>query len=265
MPIQKMARCALSIAGSDSCGGAGIQADLKTFSAFGIHGATVISSVTAQNTLGVFAAETVSTEVLTAQLRAVLEDLPVKAIKTGMLPEPDGIEEIAQCLRKHGAGIPLIVDPVLQASSGSALGGDASMAALTKHLFPLATLITPNLLEASALTGTTVRTRADMKIAGKLLLEFGSMAVLMKGGHLGEKQVTDILLTHDGLQEYSHKRFPETYHGTGCTLSAAIAANLARDRSLAESVELAVDYVQRCIASAIQPQKGNIKLLGFSL
>ena len=264
MPVPKLARCALSIAGSDSCGGAGIQADLKTFSAFGVHGATVISSVTAQNTLGVISAESVSATVLVAQLQAVLQDLPVRAIKTGMLPDPGGIRQLADCLLDPENRIPLVVDPVLIASSGSALGDHATMTALRKHLFPLAALLTPNLSEAGALTGRSVQSLSDMRAAGRELLQLGAAAVLMKGGHLQGGEITDVLVTREDSHEFSHPATPGVYHGTGCTLSAAITAKLALGSGLVEAVSAGIDFVQDCIRSARQPLKGPINLLGFA-
>lgn len=260
---EKLPYCVLTIAGSDSCGGAGIQADLKAFAAAGVHGASVISSITAQNTLGVFAIGTVTEDVLLAQLDAVLEDLPVRAIKTGMLPSQRGIELIAARLAHCTPRIPLVVDPVLVATSGFELSGQPAMRTLQRELFPLATVITPNLDEASALTGLTVNSLEDMEAAGQVLLDQGCQAVLMKGGHLASGTIADLLIRRNGVKRFSHAAQAGSYHGTGCTLSASIAARLARGESLESAASGAIEFVQECIRLSRSPERGVIRLLGL--
>ena len=264
MPAGKLRSCVLTIAGSDSCGGAGVQADLKAFAAAGVHGASVITSVTAQNTLGVFAVDHVAEDMLLAQLDAVLDDLPVRAAKTGMLPSPLGIELIAARLARCKPGIPLVVDPVLIATSGVELSGQAAMHALQQHIFPLATVITPNLVEARALTGLSVNSLEEMEIAGRKLLEYGCTGVLMKGGHLESGTITDLLITAGGALPFSHPAQPGTYHGTGCTLSATVAAKLALGERLKDAVAYAIGFVQECIRHSHLPERGTIRLLGVA-
>jgi len=261
LTTEKLPSCALTIAGSDSCGGAGIQADLKTFAAFGVYGASVLTSVTAQNTLGVFAAESVKGEIVAAQLDAVLDDLPICAAKTGMLPNAAGIQRIAGRLALIAPRIPLVVDPVMVATSGAALADEPAMEALKEHLFPLAVLVTPNLQEAAILTGRQISNPREMEAAGREILKNGCSAVLMKGGHLSSTEMTDLLITADGVKSFSHRARPGSYHGTGCTLSAAITAGLARGQTLEEAVPCAIDFVQDCIRLSRQPLKGQIRLL----
>ena len=201
--------CALTIAGSDSCGGAGIQADIRTFTAFGVYGTSVVSAVTAQNTLGVSAVELISDATFQAQLQAVLEDLPVRAVKTGMLPTISGIELIADLLGPRINILDLIVDPVLSATSGPQLSSSSALFALKQYLFPLARLVTPNLAEAYALTGIKITTLDEMEAAGHVLLDAGCAAVLMKGGHLVTSEaITDLLMTANGTIPFSHPAIP---------------------------------------------------------
>ncbi len=264
MPIEKTPHFALTIAGSDSCGGAGIQADIKTFSAFGVYGASVVSAVTAQNTLGVSAVEQISDATLVAQLQAVLEDFPVRAVKTGMLPGSSGIELIADLLRPQKNALDLVVDPVLTATSGRQLSSSPALAALRQHLFPLARLVTPNMAEACVLTGITITTLDDLEAAGRVLLGYGCTAILMKGGHLASSgTLTDLLMTVGNTTSFSHPALPGQYHGTGCTLSAAITAGLASGKALEEAVSAGIAYVQKCLKHSHQPLKGSIRLLGF--
>jgi hydroxymethylpyrimidine/phosphomethylpyrimidine kinase len=264
MATEKQQYCALTIAGSDSCGGAGIQADIRTFTAFGVYGASVISAVTAQNTLGVSAVELMPDALLRAQLQAVLEDLPVRAVKTGMLPGISAIELIASLLERQKHSLDLVVDPVLTATSGPQLSSTAALSALKQHLFPLARLVTPNLAEACALTGIRITTLDEMEAAGLMLLDSGCTAVLMKGGHLSSgTQLTDLLITASGVVSFSHPARPGQYHGTGCTLSAAIAAGLASGQGLENAVSAGIAYVQECLQLSQQPLKGSIRLLGF--
>jgi hydroxymethylpyrimidine/phosphomethylpyrimidine kinase len=241
---------ALTIAGSDSGGGAGIQADLKTFHAFGVFGTSALTAITAQNTRGVSAIHPIPLDVVRAQIDAVAEDLPPAAFKTGMLATVALVGTVAGAIRDHQ--LPnYVMDPVMVATSGDRLLDADAEAALATDLMPLATLVTPNLHEAGILTGATVSTLEDMRSAARRLVEMGARAALVKGGHLGKGEAVDLLW--DGRQERSWRRVrmetPHT-HGTGCTLSAAAAAGLARGLPLAEAVELAVDFVARAIGTA---------------
>lgn len=257
---ERLRIAALTIAGSDSCGGAGIQADLKTFHAFGVYGASAITALTAQNTLGVHSILSVDDGFLAAQLEAVLDDLPIRAIKTGMLPGPGAIETICGVLERRCPETPLIVDPVLVATSGSALTVEDTVAALKGRLLPLASLVTPNLEEASALSDGA----RDPLEAANTILGSGCGAVLIKDGHGSDSLVRDRLVTATASREFVHPRRKGEFHGTGCTLSAAITALLALGRSLEEAVETAVEFLQGRIAAARLPRKGKINLLDWT-
>ena len=247
----------LTIAGSDSGGGAGIQADLKTFAALGCYGMSAITAITAQNTLGVTAVESLTPDIVAAQIDAVASDIGVDAAKTGMLGTPQVVEAILSALDRHPIAN-LVVDPVMVSTSGAQLGSDATAQAMAKWLFPRALLVTPNLPEASALLGREVRTADDMLPAARDLLALGPRAVLLKGGHLsaasnaGEDGVLqDVLVTADGTERvYAHTYIdtPHT-HGTGCTLSAAIAAHLARGDALEVAIEASLDYLLHAIGA----------------
>ncbi len=240
---------ALTVAGSDSGGGAGIQADLKTFHAFGVFGTSVVTAVTAQNTMGVRAVHAIPPEVVRAQVDAVAEDLPVSALKTGMLATATLVETVAEAVEAHGLA-PLVVDPVMVATSGDRLLDPGAEAAVRRRLLPLAALVTPNVPEAEVLTGMEVRTPDAMAEAGARLLELGAGAALLKGGHL-EGEVVDVLVTPQGVQRWERTRIHTRHtHGTGCTLSAAVAALLARGESLDAAVEGALHFVERAIRSA---------------
>lgn len=241
---------ALTIAGSDSGGGAGIQADLKTFSALGVYGASVITAVTAQNTRAVTAVEAVSPALIRAQIEAVFADLPPQAVKTGMLGDSQTICTVADSLA--AVALPyLVIDPVMVAKSGDKLLADAAIATLRERLIPLATLITPNLPEAGELLGRPVTTRDDMPQAAADLLALGCHAVLLKGGHLTGDASDDLLLTTGGATWLPAARHPgKNTHGTGCTLSAAITAGLARGLALVDAVHAAKDYIGAAIAAA---------------
>ncbi len=252
----------LTITASDSCGGTGIQADLNTFAAFGVHGATAVTAVAAQNTLGIQAVEQVSDRQIVAQIESILEDLPICAIKTGMLPSVAGIGILGEILAAQEPAIPLVVDPVVVSVSGIKLAGTTAFEALCNHLFPLATVITPSIREAIALSGMPIETVSDMEKAAAILLQTGPGGVLLKGRNLGRDKITDILLTPQGVTRFSHPARKDRYHGTGSTLSAAIAANLALGKTLEESVGQAVDYVQSCIANSVAPVSGHLGLLG---
>lgn len=241
---------ALTVAGSDSGGGAGIQADLKTFFAFGVFGTSAITALTAQNTLGVQAVHPVPLDIVRQQISSVVEDLRPEAVKTGMLATSELVSTVARALAEHRLQN-FVLDPVMVATSGDRLLDEDAVRAVAEELLPLATLVTPNLHEARILTDLPVEGVDGMRRAADRLLEMGAGAVLVKGGHLGESQAVDLF--HDGQRErtWSRERIDTVHtHGTGCTLSAAAAAGLARGADLPEAVAGAVDFVSRAIASA---------------
>jgi hydroxymethylpyrimidine/phosphomethylpyrimidine kinase len=243
-------KIALTIAGSDSGGGAGIQADLKTFHQFGLYGTSVIVALTAQNTRGVRAAEPVSETMVAAQLGVLAEDLPPAALKTGMLATANLVRLVAKAIRENGWG-PLVVDPVMVATSGDRLLSTEAEDVMRETLLPLAVLVTPNLNEAAILTGRAVHDVTSMERAGATLLTMGAQAALVKGGHLEGDEITDVLATSSGIKHFTRRRIATTStHGTGCTLSAAVAAGLALDRPLEAAIDDALDFVQRAIAAA---------------
>ena len=243
-------KIALTIAGSDSGGGAGIQADLKTFHQFGVFGTSVITAVTAQNTVGVRAWEPVSPGLVAAQLDAVAEDLRPAACKTGMLGDAATVAAVASGIARHGLK-QLVLDPVLIATSGDSLAGNDTAAAIVSKLLPLATLVTPNLHEVEVLTGDTPKGAGAMAQAGRKLIEMGAGAALIKGGHGTSDVLIDVLVTKTSVRRYEHiRRKTTSTHGTGCVLSAAVVAGLALGKSLEAAVTDAVDFVQRAIASA---------------
>ncbi|MBT8564857.1 bifunctional hydroxymethylpyrimidine kinase/phosphomethylpyrimidine kinase [Polynucleobacter paneuropaeus] len=244
----------LTIAGSDSGGGAGVQADLKVITALGGYGMSVITAITAQNTLGVTAIQDVDLAVIEAQIDAVLNDIGADSIKIGMLASPEIVQVVANSLRKHDI-TRIILDPVLRATSGASLGGDDTAQAMMKELFPMASLVTPNLEEASLLLGRDISQVDDFKSAAEKLLALGPQAVLIKGGHLdsAHTQLTDYLMwrsIEDDLEiiqvkEFKHPRVnTENTHGTGCSLSAAIATYFADGHDLPHAVGKAIAYVE---------------------
>ena len=241
----------LIIAGSDSGGGAGIQADIKAVTALGGFAMTAITALTAQNTLGVHDIHGVSEDFITKQIEVVLSDLGADAIKTGMLHSPSVIQTVVSALA--GCDAPLVVDPVMRAKGGAALLQPEAQAALVELLLPRATLLTPNVPEAEALTGMTVKDVSDLRAVGEKLMSMGPKAVLMKGGHLDGAAMTDVLVTPDGATVIGLGRerleTPHT-HGTGCTLASATAAGLAQKLTMQRSVERAVAYVDRAIRMA---------------
>lgn len=250
----------MSIAGSDSGGGAGIQADLKTFLQFGVHGTTAITALTAQNTVGVTGVLAVPPEFLRAQLDALLSDLPPDAVKTGMLADASLVRVVVEVARER-AWPCLIVDPVMVASSGDRLLTTEAESIMREELLPLAALVTPNLDEAEILLGQTVRDPVTMEQAGKALLQMGAAAALIKGGHLEGEIVTDVLVTRTGTRRFTHPRINiPGAHGTGCTLSAAITADMALGRSLTNAVEDALRYIARAIESAPALGRGHSPL-----
>lgn len=242
---------ALTIAGSDSGGGAGIQADLKTFLAHDVYGMSVVTAITAQNTQAVTAVHGVPVDVVLAQLAAVFDDLPVDAMKTGMLADPAMIDAVARFLHDH-PNVPLVVDPVMVTTSGFDLVADVAVEAIVAHLFPLATVITPNAHEAARLLGRPVNTVAAARDAARELAELGPRAVLVKGGHLDDAtEAVDVLWDGAAVHEFALPRLETTStHGTGCSTAAALAANLSRGLPLVEAVDRAKAYVHGAIANA---------------
>ena len=241
---------ALTIAGSDSGGGAGIQADLKTFHAFGVFGTSAITAITAQNTVGVHAVHAIPVETVRAQIAAVATDLRPAATKTGMLATAQLVETVIDAANEFELAN-LVVDPVMVASSGDRLLAPEAERTVIERLLPRADLITPNLHEARILTGITVESEADLARVAERILEMGAGAVLLKGGHLEGGEAVDLLLTPSERRSWRRPRMnTRNTHGTGCTLSAAIAAGLAAGRTLPEAVDAAIGFVARAIASA---------------
>lgn len=241
---------ALSIAGSDSGGGAGIQADLKTFQQFGVFGTSAIVALTAQNTRGVHAVHAVPADMVAAQLEALASDLPPAAVKTGMLATPALVSQVAAAIRGY-EWTRYVLDPVMVATSGDRLLSADAEATVRDELLPLAMIVTPNLEEAAILTGLPVEHEAGMIAAGQRLLELGAAAALVKGGHLPGNALVDILVTPERVERFTHPRIDTTStHGTGCTLSAAITAGLALGHPLRDAVATALDYLHRAIAAA---------------
>ncbi len=241
---------ALTIAGSDSGGGAGIQADLKTFHTFGVFGCSALTAVTAQNTTEVAAVYTLPEEIVREQIRAVATDLPPDAVKTGMLANAALVECVAQAIAEYQLSN-YVLDPVMISTSGHRLLDQEAEDTIRRRLIPLATVVTPNLHEAHILTGLAVETPSDLADAAKAILDLGAGAVLVKGGHLAGDVVVDLLRTEESEHVWSRPRIDTPAgHGTGCTLSAALAAGLAAGQPLADAADAAVDFVARALASA---------------
>lgn len=245
----------LVLAGSDSGGGAGIQADIKTITALGGYAATAITAITVQNTLGVSAVHPIPLEIVEAQARAVLDDIGADAFKTGMLGDAAMVELVARVL-DSAKSVPAVIDPVMIAKGGAALLAQPAVGALKSLLVPRAALLTPNAPEAAALTGLTVETTDDLRRAGEALLELGAHAVLMKGGHILEgnglgERVVDLLITRQGETAFEGERIDTRHtHGTGCTLASACATGLAQGLTLTESVARAWNYVHEAMLRA---------------
>ncbi len=255
---------ALTIAGSDSGGGAGIQADLKTFHRFGVFGTSVITAITAQNTLGVTNWMAVSLELITQQIDAVAGDLRPAAIKSGMLADADVVRTVRDGIVRHSLA-PYVLDPVMVATSGDPLLAPDAVRAISRELLPLAELVTPNLDEARILTGIDVNDVDEMSEAARILVRQGAQAALVKGGHLSGDEAIDVLAIRDDLHVFRHPRIDTRHtHGTGCTLSSAITAHLALGHSLLESVQLSLDFVHRAIAAAPGLGSGNGPLNHFA-
>ena len=256
-------KTALTVAGSDSGGGAGIQADLKTFHQFGVFGTTVLTAVTAQNTVGVRAWAALPAALVRQQLDAVADDLPPQAVKSGMIGSAELVRAVAEGIADRR--LPnYVLDPVMVASSGDRLLDRDAERLVAERLGPLADRVTPNLDEARILTGEEVATPDQMERAGRLLLARGARAALVKGGHLTGPEVVDVLVTAQGARRFTQVRLAATStHGTGCTLSAAVAAGLALGRPLERAVADALDFVHRAIAAAPGLGRGHGPLNHF--
>jgi hydroxymethylpyrimidine/phosphomethylpyrimidine kinase len=240
----------LTIAGSDSGAGAGIQADLKTFAALGVYGVSVITAITAQNTVGVRAVQEIDPAVIASQLDAVAEDFSIAALKTGMLSSAAIIDIVVAGLQRHALR-PLVVDPVMIAKSGDRLLREDAVETLRRALVPMADVVTPNIPEAEVLAGITIRTPADRVAAGRAIIRLGAHAVVVKGGHSDDDPIVDLLVDDDGVHEFRAPRIATmSTHGTGCTFSSAIAAGLGRGEDLATAVGEARDYLSNALAQA---------------
>lgn len=245
----------LTIAGSDSCGGAGIQADLKTFSAHGVYGMSVITAVTAQNTQGVLAVQDISAELIGKQIEAIFDDIRVDGLKIGMVSQTGTINVIAEKLRFYKP-LRLVLDPVMVSKSGYHLLRLEAKEALIAGLLPLADIVTPNIPEAEVLTGIKIESIKDMEKAAGMIFEMGPKNVLVKGGHL-DNDATDVFFDGTDLSCFKSRRVDtKNTHGTGCTLSAAIASNLAKGYSAGEAVAKAKEYITTAIENSFSIGKG---------
>jgi hydroxymethylpyrimidine/phosphomethylpyrimidine kinase len=248
---------ALTIAGSDSGGGAGIQADLKTFAAFGVHGTSAITAVTAQNTVMVSAIHEVPIRVIRAQIDAVVADIGVQAAKTGMLASAEIIEAVAAAIREHGI-TNLVVDPVMVAKGGARLLHSNAIASLYRYLLPLAAVLTPNIPEAEVLLGRTLATIDDRRQAARDLVALGPRAAVVKGGHSADTQAVDIYWDGSELVELAGRRIDtKNTHGSGCVFSAAIAAGLAKGHEPLEAVRAAKVFINGAIEHSLELGKGH--------
>jgi hydroxymethylpyrimidine/phosphomethylpyrimidine kinase len=255
--VTKPARL-LVIAGSDSSGGAGLQADIKTASAFGVYAMTAITAVTVQDTKSVRAVHAIPAEIVRDQIAACLNDIGADAIKIGMLGSANTVKAVAEVLEKHARKIPIVLDPVMASTSGSALLAENAIGALKKYLLPLATLVTPNLPEAKRLTGMREARTAGIERAGRKLVEMGAAAALIKGGHSTGSTIDDVLVWERGVDIYAFPRIKTRHtHGTGCTLSTAIACELAKGQSLPLAIGRAREFVQHAIETAPGLGKGH--------
>ena len=257
-PIPK----AMTIAGSDSGGGAGIQADLKTFAALGVYGTSTLTAITAQNTVGVTAIHEIPTDVIASQIEAVLADIGADAVKTGMLANTAIIECVASQIQRHGV-TQLVVDPVMVAKSGDTLLREGAAQSLCTQLIPLAALVTPNIPEAQVLTGMEISSDNDMRVAARRVIEMGAGAVVVKGGHR-EGPATDLFYDGSNFREFTAPRMETANtHGTGCTFASAAAAGLARGMTLQDAVALAKDYVTEAIRHSFPMGRGHGPLNHF--
>jgi hydroxymethylpyrimidine/phosphomethylpyrimidine kinase len=252
---------ALTIAGSDSGGGAGVQADLKTFAAHGVHGLSAITALTAQNTRGVSRVHVPPVEFLRAQIDACFDDFDIRAVKIGMLATEDVINALADALEHYKPAV-VVLDPVMVATSGAVLLDTAALAALRDRLLPLASLVTPNIPEAEMLTSRTIASAKDAEAAIAQLHRLGARAVLLKGGHLAEgEHVIDRFSDGMSLRTFMHRRLPVRAHGTGCTLASAIAARLCANQTMAIACENAGDYVFQALQAGYRPGRSDIVVL----
>ncbi|MEM4513339.1 MAG: bifunctional hydroxymethylpyrimidine kinase/phosphomethylpyrimidine kinase [Ignisphaera sp.] len=252
----RLIKKALTIAGSDSSGGAGIQADLKTFTALGVHGLSVITSITAQNTYEVKAVFDLPLEMIKAQFEAVVEDMGVDAAKTGMLNRREVVELVTNLVKNYG--IPTVVDPVMVAKSGAPLLKEDAVESLIKYLIPVAIVVTPNKFEAEKITGINIKSVDDAKRAAKAIVEeLGAKAAVVKGGHLEGDESVDILFVDGVFREFRSRRIPtKNTHGTGCSFSAAIAAELAKGKPIIEAVKIAKEFITKAVEYSLNIGKG---------
>ncbi|MET0815695.1 MAG: bifunctional hydroxymethylpyrimidine kinase/phosphomethylpyrimidine kinase [Pseudoxanthomonas sp.] len=262
MKTATQALSALTLAGSDSGGGAGIQADLKTFAAHGVHGLSAVAALTAQHTRGVTAVNVPPVDFLRAQIDACFDDFAIGAVKLGMLANAEVIEAVADAVQTFRAPW-VVLDPVMVATSGAKLLEDSALEALRRRLFPLASVVTPNLPEAELLLGRKISDRQAMHSAAAALLALGARSVLLKGGHLPDNgEVIDLFADANGIREIAHPRLQLEAHGTGCTLASAIAANLCLGMRMPEACAAASDYVHAALLNGYRPGRGDIVVLG---
>ncbi|MCD6529702.1 bifunctional hydroxymethylpyrimidine kinase/phosphomethylpyrimidine kinase [Candidatus Bathyarchaeota archaeon] len=254
--MRRLIPCVLTIAGSDSGGGAGVQADLKTFAALNVHGACVITAITAQNTLGVSSIHPLPREVVSKQAKAVLEDLPIEFAKVGMLFSEEIIGEVEGIINEYR--LKIVLDPVFRAGSGDPLIESTAKNALIDKLIPKALVLTPNLMEAEDLAQMEIRSLDDLMEAAKKILKMGVKAVLLKGGHLEGEEVFDLLLKDGGFKIFKKPRVSLKLHGTGCTLSSAIAAFLAKGENLTRAVEKAEEFIAEAISRSSPIGRGRV-------
>jgi len=253
---------AMTIAGSDSGGGAGIQADLKTFAALGVYGTSVLTAITAQNTVGVTAVHEIPTNIIAAQIQAIMADIGADAVKTGMLSSSAIVRLVAEELERQQIAL-LVVDPVMVAKSGDLLLQEEAIEVLRTRLVPLAAVVTPNIPEAEALTGMKITSQADMRRAAELILRMGARSVVVKGGHR-EGPATDLFFDGSHFREFTAPRIDtRSTHGTGCTFASAVAAGLARGMEVIDSVALAKEYVTEAIRHAFPLGQGHGPLNHF--
>ncbi len=252
----------MTIAGSDSGGGAGIQADLKTYSALGVFGTSTLTAITAQNTVGVTAVHEIPTDVIAAQIDAVVSDIGADAVKTGMLSSSAIVATVAEAVRRHGI-TNLVVDPVMVAKSGDRLLREEAIATICSELIPLAKVVTPNIPEAEELTGRSIESDDDVRRAAEAIIGMGAKSVVVKGGHR-EGPPTDVLYDGEEFLEFTAERIPSTNtHGTGCTFASAVAAGLAHGLETPAAVRQAKDYVTAAISAAYPIGQGHGPLHHF--
>ncbi len=248
----------LIAAGSDSGGGAGIQADIKTVTALGGYAATAITALTAQDTSSVHAIQEVPAAFVYQQMQVVLQDIGADCIKTGMLHRIETLEAVASAIGDFAVDVPIVMDPVMVAKGGAKLLEDDTIDFLSRHLIPRATLLTPNIPEAEVLSGVKIRSREDMEVAGQALLALGADMVLMKGGHMAGPILIDLLISADSILEFQSERIDSRHtHGTGCTLASALATGLAQGLAIRDNVERARDYVHQGILQAPRFGRGH--------